>query len=193
MLLEYLRRKLAVNQLITGSVRIEFKNRARVAGAVATRGLPNQGRSNERQQCIGTDAIARIARKGMQHRESRAIQIHSKDVSKMTRPSLSPSGSIQESSIGNESRSRTIAVWAGSRERMDDRKPRTILVDSKRSSMHLGGTTLGTCPIKSRADTQQITVRIPGKKGQLRPTAAMMAGIAGHVWSFDELFAAVLK
>jgi IS1 family transposase/transposase-like protein len=28
--------------------------------------------------------------------------------------------------------------------------------------------------------------------GKKRPSAAMMAGIAGHVWSFDELFAAVL-
>jgi transposase-like protein/IS1 family transposase len=35
--------------------------------------------------------------------------------------------------------------------------------------------------------------RQPGKSGKLRPTAAMMAGIAGHVWSFDELFDAVLK
>ena len=35
--------------------------------------------------------------------------------------------------------------------------------------------------------------RKPGKSGKLRPTAAMMAGIAGHVWSFDELFEAVLK
>ena len=35
--------------------------------------------------------------------------------------------------------------------------------------------------------------RMPGKSGKKRPTAAMMAGIAGHVWSFDELFAAVLK
>lgn len=26
-----------------------------------------------------------------------------------------------------------------------------------------------------------------------RPTAAMMAGLAGHVWNFDELFAAVLS
>ena len=34
--------------------------------------------------------------------------------------------------------------------------------------------------------------RKPGKSGQKRPTAAMMAGIAGHVWSFDELFDAVL-
>ncbi|REK17523.1 MAG: hypothetical protein DWQ37_06050 [Planctomycetota bacterium] len=34
--------------------------------------------------------------------------------------------------------------------------------------------------------------RKPGKSGQKRGTAAMMAGIAGHVWSFDELFAAVL-
>lgn len=35
--------------------------------------------------------------------------------------------------------------------------------------------------------------RRPGKSGKLRPTAAMMAGLAGHVWSFDELFAAVLS
>lgn len=35
--------------------------------------------------------------------------------------------------------------------------------------------------------------RKPGKSGKKRPTAAMMAGIAGHVWSFDELFAAVLN
>lgn len=32
--------------------------------------------------------------------------------------------------------------------------------------------------------------RKPGKSGQRRPTAAMMAGLTGHVWSFDELFAA---
>lgn len=32
--------------------------------------------------------------------------------------------------------------------------------------------------------------RKPGKSGQKRPTAAMMAKLAGHVWSFDELFAA---
>jgi IS1 family transposase len=35
--------------------------------------------------------------------------------------------------------------------------------------------------------------RKPGTSGKRRPTAAMMAGIAGHVWSFDELFAAVLN
>lgn len=34
--------------------------------------------------------------------------------------------------------------------------------------------------------------RKPGKSGQKRPTAAMMAGIAGHVWGFDELFNTVL-
>jgi transposase-like protein/IS1 family transposase len=34
--------------------------------------------------------------------------------------------------------------------------------------------------------------RCPGKSGKLRATAAMMAGIAGHPWTFDELFAAVL-
>lgn len=35
--------------------------------------------------------------------------------------------------------------------------------------------------------------RKPGKSGQKRGTAAMMAGLAGHVWSFDELFATVLQ
>ncbi len=34
--------------------------------------------------------------------------------------------------------------------------------------------------------------RKPGKSGAKRGTAAMMARIAGHVWSFDELFAQVL-
>ncbi|MEX2167945.1 MAG: hypothetical protein WD851_01420 [Pirellulales bacterium] len=35
--------------------------------------------------------------------------------------------------------------------------------------------------------------RRPGTSGKKRPTACMMAGLEGHVWSFDELFAAVLK
>lgn len=35
--------------------------------------------------------------------------------------------------------------------------------------------------------------RKPGKSGKLRPSAAMMAGLAGHVWSFDELFDRVLR
>ena len=35
--------------------------------------------------------------------------------------------------------------------------------------------------------------RKPGRSGQKRATAAMMAGIAGHVWSFDDLFEAVLN
>jgi hypothetical protein len=34
--------------------------------------------------------------------------------------------------------------------------------------------------------------RKPGKSGQTRPTAAMMAGIAERVWPFDELFDSVL-
>lgn len=34
--------------------------------------------------------------------------------------------------------------------------------------------------------------REKGNSGKLRPTAAMMAGLENHVWSFDELFAAVL-
>lgn len=32
-----------------------------------------------------------------------------------------------------------------------------------------------------------------GKSGTKRPSAAMMAGLTGHVWSFDELFDEVLK
>jgi hypothetical protein len=35
--------------------------------------------------------------------------------------------------------------------------------------------------------------RMAGKRGKKRPTAAMMAGLVGHVWSFDELFEEVLK
>lgn len=35
--------------------------------------------------------------------------------------------------------------------------------------------------------------RKPGKSGQKRSTAAMMAKLTGHVWSFDELFEAALK
>ena len=34
--------------------------------------------------------------------------------------------------------------------------------------------------------------RKPGKSGKCRPTAAVMAGLADHTWSFDELFEAVL-
>jgi IS1 family transposase len=35
--------------------------------------------------------------------------------------------------------------------------------------------------------------RKPGKSGQKRPTAAMMAGLTDHLWDFDELFDAVLR
>lgn len=35
--------------------------------------------------------------------------------------------------------------------------------------------------------------RRPGKSGKKRPSAAMMAGLTGHVWGFDELFATVLR
>lgn len=35
--------------------------------------------------------------------------------------------------------------------------------------------------------------RKPGKSGQKRPTAAMMAKITDHIWSFDELFDAVVE
>ena len=34
--------------------------------------------------------------------------------------------------------------------------------------------------------------RKPGTSGKQRPTAAMMAKLTGHVWSFDELFETVL-
>jgi hypothetical protein len=32
-----------------------------------------------------------------------------------------------------------------------------------------------------------------GESGQKRPAAGMMAKLAGHVWSFDELFEALLE
>jgi len=35
--------------------------------------------------------------------------------------------------------------------------------------------------------------RMPGKSGKKRPSAAMMAGLTGHVWSFDELFDVALN
>lgn len=35
--------------------------------------------------------------------------------------------------------------------------------------------------------------RMPGKSGKLRQTAATMAGLTDHTWSFDELFATVLQ
>lgn len=35
--------------------------------------------------------------------------------------------------------------------------------------------------------------RKPGKSGTLRPSAAMMAGLEVHVWSFDDLFQAVVQ
>ncbi|HEY2837994.1 MAG TPA: hypothetical protein VGJ26_02515 [Pirellulales bacterium] len=35
--------------------------------------------------------------------------------------------------------------------------------------------------------------REPGKSGKKRGTACLMAGLEGHVWSFDELFVAVLS
>jgi len=34
--------------------------------------------------------------------------------------------------------------------------------------------------------------RKPNKSGRRRPTAAVMAGLADHTWSFDELFDAVI-
>ena len=35
--------------------------------------------------------------------------------------------------------------------------------------------------------------RKPGKSGERRPTAAMMAKLTDHLWSFDELFMEVLN
>jgi hypothetical protein len=35
--------------------------------------------------------------------------------------------------------------------------------------------------------------RKPGKSGKRRPTAAHMAGLTDHTWTFDELFQAVLS
>ena len=34
--------------------------------------------------------------------------------------------------------------------------------------------------------------RKPGKSSKKRPTAAMMAGLTDHLWSFDEFFATVM-
>ncbi|HEV3343036.1 MAG TPA: hypothetical protein VG125_21860 [Pirellulales bacterium] len=34
--------------------------------------------------------------------------------------------------------------------------------------------------------------RKPGKSGKLRSTAAMMAGLTDQIWTFDELFTAIL-
>ena len=34
--------------------------------------------------------------------------------------------------------------------------------------------------------------RKPGKSGKQRPTAAHMAGLTDHTWTFGELFAAVM-
>ncbi len=35
--------------------------------------------------------------------------------------------------------------------------------------------------------------RQKGTSGKKRPSAAMMAGLTGHVWSFDELFQEILR
>jgi hypothetical protein len=35
--------------------------------------------------------------------------------------------------------------------------------------------------------------RKPGKTSKKRPTAAMLAGLTDHLWSFDEFFAAVMQ
>ncbi|MEX2187666.1 MAG: hypothetical protein WD875_12760 [Pirellulales bacterium] len=35
--------------------------------------------------------------------------------------------------------------------------------------------------------------RRKGTSGKKRPTAAMMAGLVGHVWSFNELFESILN
>ena len=43
------------------------------------------------------------------------------------------------------------------------------------------------------ADVTDVLERMAGKRGKKRPTAGMMAGLAGHVWSFGELFNAVLN
>ena len=34
--------------------------------------------------------------------------------------------------------------------------------------------------------------RKPGKSGKKRPTAAMMAGLTGRLWNFDDLFDTVI-
>lgn len=35
--------------------------------------------------------------------------------------------------------------------------------------------------------------RMPGKSGEKRPSAAMMAGLTSHVWDFGELFDEALR
>jgi hypothetical protein len=35
--------------------------------------------------------------------------------------------------------------------------------------------------------------RKPEKSGEKRPSAAMMAGLTSHIWTFDELFGMVLE
>jgi hypothetical protein len=50
----------------------------------------------------------------------------------------------------------------------------------------------GTIAVGHSEESHEATVHATGNSGQTHGTAAMMAGIAGHVWSFDELFEAVL-
>ena len=48
----------------------------------------------------------------------------------------------------------------------------------------------------THSNANEIAMPMPSPaftRPQITPTAAMMAGLAGHVWSFDELFAEVLK
>lgn len=55
-------------------------------------------------------------------------------------------------------------------------------------------TTVG-CPVMSprkRAGRWQAERRrLTGKSGRYRPTAAMMAGLTDHIWTFGELFETV--
>ena len=43
-------------------------------------------------------------------------------------------------------------------------------------------------PLDATVDECQAHADDTGKRGQLRPTAAMMAGVTDRLWSFEDLF-----
>lgn len=46
-------------------------------------------------------------------------------------------------------------------------------------------------PIEGTIDCSSCRGSISGKRGQLRPTAAMMAGMTDRLWAFEDLYEAV--
>lgn len=48
------------------------------------------------------------------------------------------------------------------------------------------------CTVFAAYDNWRWQTRIPGNSGKKRPSAAMVAGMAGHIGSFDELFETAL-